>query len=276
MRHSSIGGDEGPDGAATRLLTDGTASPPYVTDHPAASEAWCSLDDLLAFGLAHARGDLLSPSMHRFLATAHAPRQANEGAYAVGWVQREFGPDRTVVLLHAGSMGGVVAHLAVVPGLGLAVAGAANASTGAIGDAVFEVLEATVPAYHRPPQPAATTYAAPPPELEGAWTGELQVDSDERLPLRLHLPAEGAVTADLAGERVRVIAPRVAAADVTGYAPFSARLRWAPPSAVFEIALVTGPGSEQLRGVLTAHHHDPTGKDRVRDSVSYPALLRRR
>jgi CubicO group peptidase (beta-lactamase class C family) len=275
MAHSTIGGPEGPDGAARRLGTGGVPYPPYITDHPAASEAWCSIDDLLRFGLAHARRDLLDAATHALLATPHAPRQPNGGAYAAGWVQREFGPERTVVLLHAGSMGGVIAHLAVVPDLGVVIAGAANAATGAVGDALFEVLTAALPAAHRPVDPPPAPFSAPPPEVVGSWNGQLQVDAAEQLAFALHLPLTGPIEAELAGERVRVLSARAGATDVTGYAPFRARPRWAPSAAVFELALVPGPGPEHLHGALTAHHHDPSGRDRVRDSVSYPVLVQR-
>jgi CubicO group peptidase (beta-lactamase class C family) len=271
MFHSSIGGGEGPDGAATRHAASGAPYPPYVTDHPAASEAWCSIDDLLTFGLAHARADLLRPSTHALLGSPRAPRQPNEGAYALGWIHREFGPERISLLIHAGSMGGVSAHLAVVPELGLVVAGAANVGTGVVSDAVMGVLEALVPHYHRPADLTPEPFRPPDEGACGRWVGDMLVDDHTMLQVVLDVSVDRTITITLGTETVDVLAPRCGANHITGYALLVNRPRYTPPSAAWELALDVL--DDTAHGSLTAHHHDPSGASRVGNSVSYAVRL---
>ena len=192
MHESSWGEPCGPPGAAARHLSAGERYPGYVTDHPSASEAWCSIGDLLAFGLAHARRSLLGSNTHDLLATPSAPPQPDGAAYALGWVTRE--PDGVRLLIHGGRMGGVGAHLVVVPEAGLVVAGLANAETDRLAEAVGLVLSAARPGY-RPPEPVPPwSVGKPPRALARRWEGVVRFGDDD-LPVVLDAAADRATLA---------------------------------------------------------------------------------
>ncbi len=281
MGHSAWGGASGPDGAAVRHLSTTEAYPGYVTDHPPASEAWCSIDDLLTFGLAHARSSLLSASSHQLLAEPWAPRQPDGAAYALGWVTREYAGVR--VLVHGGRMGGVGAHLTVVPALGLVVAALANIETEVLAAAVATVLDATVPQYAPPTAAPPWEVGAAHPLLVGRWEGVAQW-GDDTLPVVLDT-AGPRITLRVADAVTDVVMPHVQPDAVLGHAMVSAPHPLAPSASICHldaqpVNLVDGrptppsPGerADLIVGSLVSAQYP--GPDRRRQGDAVSAALR--
>jgi CubicO group peptidase (beta-lactamase class C family) len=269
MTDSGFGEPLGPAGSAVRCLPTGQPYAGYVTDHPPASEAWASIDDLISFGLAHADRTLLHETTHALLATPVAPRQPDGGAYALGWVQREFGEH--TLLVHGGRMGGVGAHLTVVPTLGLVIAALANVETDALAEAVGQVLRASVPGWTPvvgvpawEPAPAAAS-------MVGKWLGLMIVD-DEEFPVVLDV-TDADIHLEVAEVRSKVAMSSAQPHLVAGHARLGRPHRLLPDDAVVHVDLVST--DDVLEGAFTFAQY-PRG-DRVRqgDAVSAPVLLER-
>ncbi len=274
MTSSGWGGLVGPDRAAVRCGSDGQLLPPYITDHPPASEGWSSIDDLLTFGMAHAGGSLLDTETHQLLATPSAPTQPDAGTYALGWVVRDFGQTR--LLIHAGQMGGVAAHLVVSPTHGLVVAALANTETGRLGEAVGTVLSAVVPGWHPPIAPDAG--AAQPTDLSAAcrWRGVVAIGDDTVYAV---LDARGAdVEFVLGDQRSRVVMARLATDHVTGHVNMSVDHPLVPAASMIHLDLVPDSGSAP-ESVLSGHVvfacYPTEERPRQGDAVSFAARLTR-
>jgi CubicO group peptidase (beta-lactamase class C family) len=284
MTTSSWGGPRGPADAAVRYLSPTEPYAGYVTDHPPASEAWCSIDDLLSFGLAHARSSLLSPATHALVAEPFAPRQPDGAAYALGWVTREYGEVR--VLVHAGRMGGVAAHLTVVPSLGLVVAALANTETERLAEAVARVLLATVPEY-APPAPAPPwASGAAHVQLAGRWEGSARLGDDamsvviDTLGDRITLQV-GEVTTDL-------VMPHLQPDGVMGHANLSVPHPLAPAPSICHLdalpmkivnGMPTTPSNGErpdvIVGALVSAQYPGPARRRQGDAVSAALWLER-
>jgi CubicO group peptidase (beta-lactamase class C family) len=214
MQDSNWGGLHGPDRAAVRYLAGDEPYAGYVTDHPPASEAWCSIADLVKFGVAHAGSSLLRPDTHATLSAPTAPRQSDGAAYALGWVTRDYHGVR--ILVHGGRMGGVGAHLTVVPALGLVVAGLANVETERLSEAVAVVLDAVVPGYAAPvPQPPWAVGRAH-PLLAARWEGVAQL-GDDAVPVQLDATGER-ITIAVGDRTVDLVSPHLQPDGVMGHA----------------------------------------------------------
>jgi CubicO group peptidase (beta-lactamase class C family) len=263
----------GPVGAVARHLSADETYPGYVTDHPPASEAWCSIGDLLQFGLAHARRSLLRPATHDLLAQPAAPLQPDGAAYALGWVTRHYGGHR--VLVHGGRMGGVGAHLVVVPSFGLVVAGLANIETERLAEAVGVVLHQMVPGYAPPaPQPPWTAGAAH-ETMRRRWSGVLQL-GDDALPAVLDASGER-ITLSVAGATTDLVMPHVQPAMVAGHANLAIDHPLAPVGALCHLDAVPlgddgGAGGvaagDVLVGGLTLAQYPGGGRRRQGDAVT--------
>ena len=269
MRSSGWGGLDGPAGASSRHLTADEAYPGYVTDHPCASEAWSSIDDLLAFGLAHASRSLLSPDRHDLLGTPAAPRQPDGAAYALGWVTREYEGVR--VLIHGGRMGGVSAHLAVAPSLGLVVAGVASIETERLGEAAARVLGAAVPGYHAPVPAEPWSVGRPDPALADVWAGSVRFGDDE-LPFVLDASGER-VTASVGGLAAEVAMPHLQSDGLFGHLLVSPPTAFAAEGSICHLdAVVDG---DTIAGALVAAQYPGPVHRRQGDAVSGGLLLHR-
>jgi hypothetical protein len=251
-----------------RHLTVDELYPGYVTDHPPASEAWCSIGDLLQFGLAQARRSLLQPATHDLLAEPSAPLQPDGAAYALGWVTRHYDGHR--VLIHGGRMGGVGAHLVVVPSLGLVVAGLANIETERLAEAVGVVLADTVPGYAPPAPQQPWAVGAAHESMRRRWSGVAQL-GDDALPAVLDASGER-ITITVAGATTDLVMPHVQPAMVAGHANLAIDHPLAPVGALCHLdAVPVGDGSSaarQIVGALTMAQYPGGGRRRQGDAVT--------
>lgn len=284
MEQSSWGGPEGPIGAARRHLTTSDTYPGYVTDHPPASEAWASVTDLLRFGLAQANASLLSPSTHELIAEPFAPRQPDGAAYALGWVTRDFGALR--VLVHGGRMGGVGAHLTVVPALGVVVAAVANIETEQLAEAVSTVLRTTVPGYEPPVASSPWKVGAAHDLVAGRWEGVAAYGTDS---LPVVLDTLGArITLQVAGGLTDVVMPHLQPDAVRGHAAMSIEHPLVPVGSICHLdavpmGLVDGrpsmlPEGERpdvVIGSLVSAQYPSPQRSRQGDAVSAALWLER-
>jgi CubicO group peptidase (beta-lactamase class C family) len=255
----------GPDGAMQRHLTVDELYPGYVTDHPPASEAWCSIGDLLQFGLAQARRSLLQPATHDLLAKPSAPLQPDGAAYALGWVTRHYEGHR--VLIHGGRMGGVGAHLVVVPSLGLVVAGLANIETERLAEAVGVVLADTVPGYAPPAPQQPWAVGAAHESMRRRWSGVAQL-GDDALPAVLDASGDR-ITISVAGVTTDLVMPHVQPAMVAGHANLAVDHPLAPVGALCHLdAVPVGDGGELIVGALTMAQYPGGGRRRQGDAVT--------
>lgn len=284
MAQSSWGGTEGPPGAAARHLTMGDTYPGYVTDHPPASEAWASVADLLRFGLAHARSALLSPAAHELIAQPFAPRQADGAAYALGWVTRDYGDVR--VLIHGGRMGGVGAHLTVVPSLGIVVAAVANIETDRLSEAVAAVLGAVVPQYEPPPAASPWQVGAAHPLVAGRWEGFAAL-GDDTLPVVLDTLG-ARITLQVSGRTTDVVMPHLQPDAVLGHAAMAIEHPLAPTGSICHLDAVPmrladgrptglreGERPDVVIGSLVSAQYPGPGRERQGDAVSAAMWLER-
>jgi len=284
MEQSSWGGPEGPHGAAARHLSPGDTYPGYVTDHPPASEGWASVADLLRFGLAHARSSLLSPAAHELMAQPFAPRQPDGAAYALGWVTRDYGDVR--LLVHGGRMGGVGAHLTVVPALGIAVAAVANIETDRLSEAVARVLGAVVPRYEPPAAAQSWQVGAAHSLVAGRWEGFAAL-GDDSLPVVLDTLGSR-ITLQVAGRTTDVVMPHLQPGAVLGHAAISIEHPLVPEASICHLdarpmCLVDGrpsapPEGERpdvVVGSLVSAQYPGPGRVRQGDAVSAALWLER-
>lgn len=281
MTHSSWGGLLGPDDAAVRHLSPTESYPGYVTDHPPASEAWCSIEDLLSFGLTHAQSSLLPPTTHAMIAEPFAPRQPDGAAYALGWVTREYAGVR--ILVHGGRMGGVGAHLTVVPALGVVVAALANIETERLAEAVSAVLAATVPQYASPAPGTPWAVGAAHPLLAGRWEGVAQL-GDDTLPVVLDTLGER-ITLRVADSVTDLVMPHLQPDAVLGHAGLVVPHPLAPAASICHLdarpmTMVDGrptpPQSGERPGVIIGSlvSAQYPGRDRRRQGDAVSAALR--
>ncbi len=291
MPTAGWGSPTGPAGAAVRYGAELRPYPGYTTDHPCASEAWCGIDDLVRFGLAHATGSLLSGAAHGLIGSPVAPRQADGGAYGVGWVTRDVGRDGVRLLVHAGRMGGVGAHLAVVPSLGLAVAALANAETDRLGEAVATVLGAVIEGYApSAPAPAPGWRGGPAhPSLRARWEGELLL-GDDRSPAVLDASGD-TITLEIDGENTPLVSPHLQPHLVAGHANLALRARLAPAGSILHLDALparvvdgefepyrpdeTGAIPDAIVGALVAARYASPDRPLQGDAVSAALLLHR-
>lgn len=284
MTASSWGGLHGPEDAAVRYLTPAEPYAGYVTDHPCASEAWCSISDLLSFGLAHARSSLLSPATHALVAEPFAPRQPDGAAYALGWVTREY--DGVRVLVHGGRMGGVGAHLAVVPSLGLVVAALANIETERLAEAVATVLQAVVPHYAPPSPVAPWSTGAAHPLLAGRWEGVAQL-ADDALPATIDTLGDR-ITIQVGGVATDLVMPHLQPDGVMGHANLSVPHPLAPTASICHLdaqpmqlvdgtptATIGGERPDVIVGSLVSAQYPGPARRRQGDAVSAALWLER-
>jgi CubicO group peptidase (beta-lactamase class C family) len=268
MASAGWGEPRGPEGAMPRHLTADEVYPGYVTDHPPASEAWCSIGALLQFGLAHARRSLLQPATHDLLAEPAALLQPDGAAYALGWVTRHYDGHR--VLIHGGRMGGVGAHLVVVPSLGLVVAGLANIETERLAEAVGVVLADSVPGYAPPAPQQPWAVGAAHESMRRRWTGALHL-GDDALPAVLDASGER-ITITVAGATTDLVMPHVQPAMVAGHANLAIDHPLAPVGALCHLdAVPVGDGSSaarQIVGALTMAQYPGGGRRRQGDAVT--------
>jgi CubicO group peptidase (beta-lactamase class C family) len=206
--------------AAVRYGDDGVPYPFYDFDHPGGSAVFCSVHDLVRFGMFHGKSP--QPDQKRILSDAaldemQTPHEkGNVGAgYALGWGNNadEHGY-RTVS--HGGGMGGVNTTLSMIPSEKLVVVALANANGELPFRVAREIYAALLPTYAekwavakaarekeskkkpKPPPPFK-----PPPDLIGEWKGSVQTYQGE-IPFTLWFKRSGDIHAQL-GEQLKTL-----------------------------------------------------------------------
>ncbi|MCP4726897.1 MAG: beta-lactamase family protein, partial [bacterium] len=134
MQHASINVGPGlEEYAAERYHSDGQPVPFYISDHPGASQVYCSAHDLIRFGMFHLKNHL--PGQEKILKdeTIDLMQQVSDpnpdnNNYGLGWFLRkdEYGYD---VVWHTGSMRGVNNIIKMVPSENIAVTVLINAGS---------------------------------------------------------------------------------------------------------------------------------------------------
>ena len=267
------GGPRGPNGAAARHGPRGQQYPGYVTDHPAASEGWCGVTDLARLGLAQLHRSLLRPETHDLLVTPSAPPQPDGAAYALGWVTRQVGDRNDDLWVHAGRMGGVAAHLTLLPSAGLVIAALANVETDATGAAVTAVLGKIVTGY-RPPEPVPGWQAGPAHRsMARRWTGAALLGGEQiDMVLDASSPTMTAMFAGaVRGAATALVAPYVHPERVAAHLPLNSPLAAAPAGSIGHLDL--RPDGERLVGMLTFAQYPNEHRWRQGDAVSAAVVL---
>lgn len=172
---------------AARYDGEGVKLPYYVTDHPAASEAFASAEDLLRFGIAHlADADcpiLTRDSMHLMRIPAEIGRARQ--AYGVGWGLSET-EDGLKVLSHSGGMDGVSTSLLLVPDRGIVMVVLCNKQTARLSE-VLDVVCQAVAVRRKAAEQAEKTFTPMSLDLQRRWVGEVATYAGT-VPIELDLP----------------------------------------------------------------------------------------
>jgi CubicO group peptidase (beta-lactamase class C family) len=189
MTHASV--DIGPGlepFEATRYGADGIRYPFYDFDHRGGSAIYCSVHDLVRFGMFHLKAHLddqkailSDEAIDEMQVNTAAPGEPK--GYGVGWsINEDERGYRSIS--HSGGMGGVNTHLLLIPSEQLAIAVLANACSDLPFIVAAQIAAAVLPGYAerlaselaeqapageqaQTPDPAF----APPPELLGDWQG---------------------------------------------------------------------------------------------------------
>lgn len=265
----SWGGVTGPLGAAVRYGPDGRVYPGYTTDHPAASEAWCSIEDLVAIGRAQLERSLFDPAVHDLLVTPAAPRQDDGAAYGLGWVTRQVGSAGVDLWVHAGRMGGVSAHLAVLPAEGVVIAGVANTETDVLAAAAADIVGALVEGYEPPAgQPG---WAAGPAHRDVArlWRGVIRLGAEEHA-FEIDAAADE-MTATVAGRTTRLVAPCITPDRIAAHLSLGEPFTLAPPGALTHLDL--RPHGDAFAGMATFAQYPNDTRWRQGDAVSAAVVV---
>jgi CubicO group peptidase (beta-lactamase class C family) len=202
------------------------SSPPFPptpskrSTAPGASSVYCSVHDLVRFGMFHLKDR--RPSQKRILSDraietmqAASLDPSEESQYGLSWwVQNDLNGFKGV--LAQGGTSDATAYLQLIPSEDLAVAMLWNTGTPNGARLVDQVLAAALPQYRknleRTPvasqQPPSAPPATVPPGLIAAWSGYVQTYLG-RVPLILTIDLSGALVAKLGAEpEVRVPHPR--------------------------------------------------------------------
>jgi CubicO group peptidase (beta-lactamase class C family) len=148
-------------GAARRYARDGSLLPFFVTDFPAGSALYASVEDIVRFGSFHAgalmtgQRAVLTPES---LAQMH---QAGPGDYGLGW-SVNLTWNRYPIVWHSGAFPGSAAALWTIPARKIAVAVIANQIAAPVNQLAGEILGALVPG-DAPAAPVGTAQAPKPP-----------------------------------------------------------------------------------------------------------------
>jgi len=206
MAQASIGarGDQ-----AISYGADGVGYPPYGFDHPGASAAFASVEDLLKFGQSHLGfgTQILNSSTRREMQRPTASSGGTTG-YGVGWASNsDFFGIRTVS--HSGGMSGVNTVLTLVPEHDLAIAILVNGQSQLPFRGVENALAALIPAFaerlaaERQKEPVEPIREEVPTELLRHWSGCIETDTGD-YPLVLELLGPFEAVALYGGNRIAV------------------------------------------------------------------------
>lgn len=199
---------------AVRYYLDGSRLPDYATPHPAASDIYSSVHDLIRFGMFHMKApladqkSLLSNQTIDEMQTATVP-MGGSNSYGIGWIISKDGKGRRRVS-HGGAAAGVDAQLTLVPEEKLAVAVLVNTFVdshlaGEIADGILELLlDGKQPdRLHGAHTPAASVKTFVPGKLLGTWRGFVHTYKHD-LPVTLWFRESRDVQAQL-GEQMKIL-----------------------------------------------------------------------
>jgi CubicO group peptidase (beta-lactamase class C family) len=151
----------------------------YVTDHPAASELYASLDDLLRFGAWHLSEDsdsVLSPAGKRKMQNPLDSSAAAQ-SYGLGWRLGSTGHGQKVIA-HSGGMAGVTTRLTLCPKRQLVIAVISNVTTNLVDEVVRGIHD--ILSFHPIGIDGGQQAPVYPPEcLFGTWKGQIHTYEGE-------------------------------------------------------------------------------------------------
>jgi CubicO group peptidase (beta-lactamase class C family) len=155
---------------AARYDLEGKRLPYYTTDHPGASEAFASIQDLLRFGLynfeAYDTRILKESSLNRM--RSPQTQAAADQRYGIGWALSQTVGGHKVVS-HSGSMDGVLSRLILVPERRVVIAILSNRDSPLVDEAqraIYSALDIHVAPIEEPTQSDELPQA-----LQGPWQG---------------------------------------------------------------------------------------------------------
>lgn len=183
---------------ATRYGVDGLPVPPYVTDHPGASDIYSSAHDLLLFGMFQLKQHL--PEQAPILSdinidAMHEPtmKDSEGGGYGVGWAT--IRKNNITMLAHTGGMTGVQTELRIIPSEHLVVVVLCNAEIWDLPtDIADQIMGTLLPQWKRPADVPHVPVANPPlpAAITGVWKGEVAT-YERDLPMTLTVTPAGEV-----------------------------------------------------------------------------------
>lgn len=182
MENASIGVAGG---EAISYGMDGAGYPRYGFDHPGASAAYASVEDLLKFGQCHlGHGPRLLSDGMRLEMQRPTAIAAGTAGYGVGWgINEDSLGIRTVS--HSGGMSGVNTILTLVPDHDLVVAMLVNTQSPLPFQAAENCVGALIPAYRerlimkRAETAPQDEPEGVPAELFGCWNGKIETYSGD-------------------------------------------------------------------------------------------------
>lgn len=204
MVHSSIGAVGG---EAISYGFDGVGYPRYGFDHPGASAAFSSVEDLLQFGQSHLGfgPQLLSPEARLEMQTPTAFHSGTFG-YGFGWsTNSDLHGLKTVG--HAGGMSGVNTILLTVPEEQIVVVILVNGQSALPFRGADNALGVLFPGFREklrltreyPPEPEDGSANALPGEIQRFWDGNVLTYAGE-VPIQVDFSDPGIATANWCGQ----------------------------------------------------------------------------
>jgi CubicO group peptidase (beta-lactamase class C family) len=210
MTHASINVGPGLEKfAAERYNTDGKPVPFYISDHPGASQVYCSAHDLIRFGLFHLKNPL--PEQTKILKDETIDLMQNDSdpnpdnnRYGLGWFLREDEYGYSTVF-HTGSMRGVNNILKMVPSEKIAVVVLINTTSPLRNKLPNDIIGVLLPDYGeewkkvRDKPSERRRLFKPVPELMGLWEGHITT-YEEVIPLTMDFQLDGDIHVKIKGQ----------------------------------------------------------------------------
>jgi len=201
MTHTSI--DVGPgleEYQAIRYNNDGQPVSFYISDHPGASQVYCSAHDLIRFGLFHLKHtqpnqkQIITKDTIDLMKRDSSPNPDLNG-YGLGWFLRENEYGYPVVW-HTGSMRGTNTMLKFVPSEDIAVVVLTNTNTDLRVKITNDIIGVMLPDYDEKwqvkrdkPREEREPFKAV-EELTGEWQGEIKT-YEETVPIMMIFQEDG-------------------------------------------------------------------------------------
>ena len=185
---------------AVRYDRENKLLPHFVTDHPAGSEAFCSVRDLLKFGVFHLHPDRYPSFKADSIFAMRDPSETAqfEVQYGLGWGLTST-QDGLPVFGHTGGMDGVTTRLLLFPTEDLVVTILSNRESSImfdVGTMIYEMLG--VPLRRNTP---AEQDKSVPAHAIGYWTGTVHTSS-EPLTFKISVAIDRTVELIWEGEKV--------------------------------------------------------------------------